>query len=167
MNLAIIVGNPRPRSRTWDAAHRVAIGLESSAVQAWDLADLGPRLLSARDDLVEEMCENIGSGDVLIVASPTYKATYTGLLKLFLDRVPSTTGLQGVCAIPLMLGGSSAHQLAAEVHLKPVLVELGAIVPTPALYLLDWAEQPDRAESEWIARWGPVIWRTAGENKVS
>ena len=47
------------------------------------------------------------SADLVVVASPTYKATYTGLLKLFLDRFAGGTGLRGV-AVPLMLGARAA-----------------------------------------------------------
>ena len=54
---------------------------------------------------------------------PTYKATYTGLLKLFLDRF-ATDGLRGV-AVPLMLGAGPAHALAPELTLRPVLTEIG------------------------------------------
>ena len=62
-----------------------------------------------------------------MVASPTYKATYTGLLKLFLDRF-ATDGLRGV-AVPLMLGAGPGHALAPELTLRPVLTEIGGLVP--------------------------------------
>ena len=52
------------------------------------------------------------------IGSPTYKGTYTGLLKLFLDRFDAGTGLRGL-AIPLMLGGSPAHALAPELTTAP------------------------------------------------
>ena len=68
-----------------------------------------------------------------MIASPTYKATYTGILKSLLDSVPHD-GLAGVIAIPLMVAGDRVHALAVEVHLRPVLVELGAITPTRGLF---------------------------------
>ena len=42
-----------------------------------------------------------------MLASPTFKATYTGVLKLFLDKVP-TDGLAGVAAVPVMMGADPA-----------------------------------------------------------
>jgi FMN reductase len=36
-----------------------------------------------------------------------------------------------------MMGGSLQHFLALEVHLRPLLVELGAICPTPGLYVVE------------------------------
>src|SRR6202000_2206006 len=73
---------------------------------------------------------------VAIFASPTYKASYRGLRKAFLDRYGSN-GLAGVIAIPVMTGGWPGHLLAVEVHLRPVLVELGATVPTRGVYVTE------------------------------
>ena len=73
--------------------------------------------------------------DFLVVASPTYKAAYTGLLKAFLDRF-ETNGLEGVVAVPVMTGGSPHHSLAPDTTLRPLLVELGASVPTTSLYFV-------------------------------
>jgi FMN reductase len=80
---------------------------------------------------------------MVVVASPTFNATYTGVLKLFLDQIPPD-GLAGVTAFPAMLGAGPAHALAPELLLKPVLVELGAICPAAGLYLIDkfFAEDP-------------------------
>jgi len=87
---------------------------------------------------------------VVVVASPTYKATYTGLLKAFLDRFPHQ-GLGGVTAIPLMLGASPVHSLATEHGLRPLLVELGASVPTRGLYVLDSEHDRPETYDAWFA----------------
>ena len=71
-----------------------------------------------------------------MVASPTYKATYTGLLKLFLDGY-GPSPLAGVEAVPLMVGAAPHHALAVDVHLTPLLLELGAPVPRRGLYVLE------------------------------
>jgi FMN reductase len=83
---------------------------------------------------VADLVAAVQASDLSVVASPTYKATYTGLLKLFLDRIPGGA-LAGVTAVPLMLGGHWRHALAADLLLKPVLVELGATCPTRGLFL--------------------------------
>ena len=94
---------------------------------------------------------------VLHQISPTFKATYTGLLKLFLDRFAGQTGLRGVVAIPLMLGAGERHALAVETHFKPVLVELGATCPASGLFLNDktYAEGPELAQYADV--WKPVV----------
>ncbi|VXB59995.1 NADPH-dependent FMN reductase [Aeromicrobium sp. 9AM] len=162
MRVSLVVGNPKARSRTWEAAHRLADGLGATDVVAHDLVDLGPGLLGWGDPDVSAAVKAVASSDVAIFASPTFKATYTGLLKLFLDQLPGGTGLEGVVGIPLMLGAGPAHQLAAELHLKPVLVEVGATVPAPALYLIDSAPQPDAVEHSWLASWAPVVRAAVG-----
>jgi FMN reductase len=58
------------------------------------------------------------------------------MLKAFLDRY-GNNGLAGVVAVPLMTGGWPGHLLAVEVHLRPVLVELGATVPARGLYVTE------------------------------
>jgi FMN reductase len=49
-----------------------------------------------------------------------------------------------------MLGAGPGHALAAELLLKPVLVELGATCPTRGLYLLDTAYDDPAALDPWL-----------------
>lgn len=176
--VAVVVGNPKPHSRTYLAAVGLAdriraslrhgtgpsllstsggaLPVDSSAPFVVDLADLGPALLDWSDADVIRVVEQVSSADLVIVASPTYKATYTGLLKLFLDRFASDA-LRGTIAVPLMLGAGPGHALAPELSLRPVLVELGASVPTPALYVLDGAYAEPAAYDGWLERALPLL----------
>ena len=72
--------------------------------------------------------ERVLAADVLVVSSPTYKGSYSGLLKAFLDRIGGGA-LAGAAAIPILLGGAPNHTMAVSVHFAPLLVELGAVVP--------------------------------------
>src|SRR4051795_12536414 len=109
--VAVVVGNPKPGSRTRAAAVWLATQLAGSEPDlVVDLADLGPALLDWSDPQVAELVAQVGAADLVVFASPTYKGTYTGLLKLFLDRFAGGTGLSGV-AVPLMLGAGPAHAL--------------------------------------------------------
>ena len=72
----------------------------------------GPGLLGWGDPKVAEAKEIVKSADLLVVASPTYKATYT-TVKLFLDQFGAGE-LGQIPTFPLMLGGSPAHALAPE-----------------------------------------------------
>src|SRR3954452_2820953 len=111
MSTVVVVGNPKPASRTLAAATYVATELSGAAPDlVVDLATLGPALLDWADPDVGELVRAVGEADLVVVASPTYKGTYTGLLKLFLDRFAGGTGLRGL-AVPLLLGGSPAHAL--------------------------------------------------------
>lgn len=147
----VIVGNPKPGSRTYLAARRLAAELAGADPDpVIDLAELGARLLDWEDAGISELVDTVRGLDLLVVASPTYKATYTGLLKLFLDRLPNNA-LDGVVAVPLMLGGGPGHALAPEAYLRPVLSELGATIPAKALYLLDSAYDSPDAFEPWLS----------------
>jgi FMN reductase len=156
---AVVVGNPKPGSRTLAAARTLASGLTGREPDlVVDLATVGPALLDWADPEVAGLIAEVGAADLVVVASPTYKATYTGLLKLFLDRFPSTTGLRGL-AVPLMLGAGPGHALAPELTLRPLLTELGATVPGRALYLLDTAYDDPAAFREWLDTTRPYVER--------
>jgi FMN reductase len=144
MDTVVVVGNPRAGSRTRQAAELV-VGRLTDAPPATvvELSELGADLLGWGDQSVTAAKDRVLAADLLVVASPVFKASFTGLLKLFLDQFDAGE-LAGKPTVALMLGGSPAHSLAGEVHLKPVLNEIGASCPTPALYLVDteWDTSP-------------------------
>jgi FMN reductase len=146
---AVVVGNPKPASRTLAAATYLATELAGAAPNTViDLATVGPALLDWRDERCSALVAEVTQAQLLVVGSPTYKGTYTGLLKLFLDRFAADS-LAGVVAVPLMLGAGPGHALAPEVFLRPVLAELGARLPARPLYLLE----QDYAEPARFAPW--------------
>ena len=154
--LGVVVGNPKARSRTLTVAQAVAdrtaeaLGLTVDERVVVDLADLTHGLFDWSSAEVRAAVEAVAACDLLVVASPTYKAAYTGLLKSFLDWFP-TTGLSGVTTVPVMVGAGAAHALAVEVHLRPVLVEIGASLPTRGLYVLEQElDALDAAVDEWL-----------------
>lgn len=159
INAVVVAGNPKPASRTADAGRRLAVAMGVDDIDLIDVVTLGAGLLEWGDAGVMAAMERVRSADLAIVASPTYKGAYTGLLKLFLDQFATGSGMQGIVAVPLMLGAGPGHQMAAELMLKPLLVELGAIVPAPALYQLDSGYKDDPKAVEWLERWGPIIRR--------
>lgn len=166
--VSVVIGNPKARSRTRDAAERLAHELTGSApLHIIELSGLGADLLNYRSPYVEAAVDTVRSSDIVIVASPTYKATYTGLLKLFLEQFASGEGLRGVVAVPLMLGAGPDHALAPELLLKPLIVELGAIVPSPGLYLLDSTYRTDGRLEDYLARWGTTLRALAQQQEVA
>jgi FMN reductase len=150
MTVAIVVGNPKPRSRTWAAAELVARRLTDCEPDVrFDLGDFGAALLDWSDTSVSEAIATLQASDLVVVASPTYKGSYTGLLKIFLDRIGGGA-LAGVTAVPVMLGADLRHSLAPDLLLKPVLVELGATCPTRGLFLIDSEYSESPALESWI-----------------
>jgi FMN reductase len=152
-----LVGNPKIGSRTLNVAEEVTrqVGawIETQGVtianSTVDIAALGAGLLDWENKAVNDVLQKIAESGLLVVASPTYKATYTGLLKLLLDRIPME-GLAGRVAIPVMVAAAPIHVLAVETHLRPVLVELGASCPTRGLVVL---ESKLGELSEVVAKW--------------
>ena len=152
MKTAVVVGNPKPKSRTRDAgilAIRKLTDADPDVVL--DLIDLGPALLEFGNDRVVEAIQSVQNASLAVFASPTFKGSYTGLLKLFLDQFPPN-GLADVIAFPLMLGAAPAHSMAPELFLKPVLVELGATCPAAGLYLIDSNFATDPRLDTWATR---------------
>ncbi|GEK21087.1 NADPH-dependent FMN reductase [Cellulomonas xylanilytica] len=139
--VVVLSGNPRTSSRTTTAAVHVAqetarrLGAEQP-VQTVELARFAAEILAEAHPTADAALGTVARATVLVVATPVYKASYTGLLKAFLDLY-GPGGLSGVVAVPLVVSGNPAHALVGEVHLRPLLVELGAVVPTPSLTLVE------------------------------
>lgn len=142
--LRTVVGNPKPRSRTRSLAEAVAerlagdlgFDVDRGGVATTDLADVAGELFDWGSETVRGHVDAVSGASLVVVASPTYKASYTGLLKAFLDWFDQRS-LDGVLAVPVMVGGAPHHALAVELHLRPLLVEIGAMVPSRGLYVLE------------------------------
>jgi FMN reductase len=156
--LVVVVGNPRSRSRTAALAIELATAIapvvHSADPEIIDLADLtdelGPPLGAGSAERWSGPLSTLHAADLLIVATPVYKGSYTGLLKSFLDHVGGGA-LRGITAVPVTSVGSPAHALAADVHLRPLLVELGASTPTAALVVSgELLETPAAAIEPWL-----------------
>ncbi len=166
-SVVVVVGNPTAASRTASVATRLGERLAElvgvDAVTTIDLAALGPALLQWGDASVAEARTAVREATVVVVATPTYKASFTGLLKLFLDQFEHGELRDVAAVVPLMTGGGPGHALAVEVHLRPVLVEIGARVPTAGLYV--WGDQVDDPAApldEWWATESAVVARAVG-----
>jgi len=141
MSIAVVVGNPKAGSRTLHVAVAVARRLQDPPGSGADplvidLAEHASVLFDAVAPAVDELLGAVAASDVVVVASPTYKATYTGLLKSFFDRYGNDALARTVC-VPVMTGAAPIHALALEVHLRPLLVELGACTPTRGLFVTE------------------------------
>jgi FMN reductase len=163
-SVGIVVGNPKPRSRTLGVAEVVAEAAAKSAglihvePVVVDLSELGPRLFDWSDGDVRAAVDAIAGCSLAVIASPTYKASYTGLLKSFLDWY-GTTGLAGVTVVPVMVGAGLQHALAVEVHLRPVLIEIGGTIPCRGLYVAEsQLDELGEVVAAWLVESAPRLW---------
>jgi FMN reductase len=158
VSFVVVVGNPRPASRTLNVAEAAAGAVTRAAAldgphHTIDLCVLARHLLLPEPSpAVEEALDQVTAAGLLLVASPTYKGTYTGLLKVFLDRLPHRALSQAV-ALPLMMMGVPQHAPAVDAYLRPLLIELGAEVPGPGLAVLESdLERLDTVLDPWAQR---------------
>jgi FMN reductase len=138
LKVSIIAGNPKPQSRTLKVAQTLVEKLfeaGSYEVEVIDLAEHVDEIFAWPSEKMASLNASVAASHVAVFASPTYKATYTGLLKAFLDRYPAS-GLAGVTAIPVMTGADQTHSMGPTVNLTPLLVELGATVPGRGFYFV-------------------------------
>ncbi|WP_225754048.1 NADPH-dependent FMN reductase [Actinotalea sp. Marseille-Q4924] len=140
-SVLVLTGSPSITSRTSALAHHVAdeLVLSGHDVHVLDLRDLPAAALLAADTShprIVDAVQAVLAADGVIVATPIYKASYSGLLKVFLDLLPQRA-LEGKVVLPLATGGTVAHLLAIDYSLRPVLVSLGAGHITTGRFVLD------------------------------
>ena len=140
-SVLIISGSPSSTSRTERLARSIAARVSARDVRAslLDVRNLPAEdLLHARFDApsIVEATARVAEADGIIVATPVYKAAYSGLLKTFLDVLPQFA-LRGKVVLPLATGGTIAHVLAIDYALRPVLSALDPLHVVNGLFLLD------------------------------
>ncbi|MGB3611657.1 MAG: NAD(P)H-dependent oxidoreductase [Cellvibrio sp.] len=81
----------------------------------------------------ESLLNDIEQSDVLVVASPVYRAAYPGLFKHVFDLV-ERGGLEHKPVILAANGGSAHHALVIESHLRPLFSSLGAFTVPTGIY---------------------------------
>ena len=74
---------------------------------------------------VLDLLAQVANADGLVIATPVYKASFSGALKTVLDLLPERA-LAHKVVLPMATGGSIAHMLAVDYALKPVLSALKA-----------------------------------------
>lgn len=125
-----VSGSPRTISRSSKLLDHVAreVELAGHEIDRLRILDLPAEALlaGAVDDLdIHDSARRVAEADALVIATPVYKAAYTGLLKAWLDLLPQFA-LAEKAVLPLATGGSLAHALALDYALRPVLQSMGA-----------------------------------------
>lgn len=155
-SIVVVSGNPRPASKTTAVATAVAeaiAGDTPAQISVIELADLGPAVLEWGNQDAAAQRERAASADLLIVATPSYKGSYTGLLKAFFDGY-GPTSLRGVPAVAVTVAASPAHaHITGEFHLVPLLHEVGAETPLGALGVLETEAADATARVARVGSW--------------
>jgi FMN reductase len=145
MSVLLVAGSPSEHSRSAALLEAVQQRLEQQAgsrrlyVDRVQIRDLSPQALLLADwnhASVRGAIAQVEAASALVIATPVYKAAYSGVLKVFLDLLPQTA-LKGKVVLPLATGGSPHHMLALDYALRPVLQSLGARHILPGVYASD------------------------------
>lgn len=88
---------------------------------------------------LQERLDAIAAADALIVATPIYSASYSGLFKMLIDVLPQDA-LRGTPVLLGATGGTARHSLAIDHALRPLFAYLGALVVPTAVFAAtdDW-----------------------------
>jgi len=118
------------------AAKVVEPGLEIDLVNLADvrIAFADGRAPDAYGDDTAAVVKRTAAADIVVLASPVYRASFTGALKNLLDHLPVEALMGKPCGIVAM-GATAHHFLGVEWHLRDVLTWFGAIVPPTGVYL--------------------------------
>lgn len=141
MTALVVSASPSSTSRTLRLSALVAERLAACGVTApvLDLRALPAQALLAADVSdpdIAAAAQLVAGSTGIVIASPVYKAAYSGLLKTFLDLLPQF-GLRGKVVLPLATGGSLAHVLAIDYALRPVLSSLDPLHVVGGLFIVD------------------------------
>ena len=142
MNILLISGSPTLPSRS--AALLASFGEKLKGIAGiqtttLSIRDLPPQSLLHADwnnAALAQAIALVDHADALVIATPIYKAAYSGLLKAFLGLLPQY-GLRDKAVLPLASGGSPHHMLALDYALRPVLQSMGPRLVLPSVYATD------------------------------
>jgi FMN reductase len=97
--------------------------------------------------------DRVTDADGLIVASPIFNASYSGLFKTFFDVIEHES-LDGRPVLLAATGGTARHSLALEHSLRPLFTYLGADTVRTAVYAAseDWGRSGVPADGSLVQR---------------
>lgn len=141
-SVLLLAGSPSERSRSaalLDSVAQRLLARKGLTVERLNIRELhAPALLQAdwKHPSVIKAIDQVARARAVVVATPVYKAAYSGVLKVFLDLLPQTA-LKDKTVLPLATGGSPHHMLALDYALRPVLQALSARHILPGVYATD------------------------------
>lgn len=146
-----IAGSPSGASKS-RALVEHALGCFASRGASTVLVDLamlpGDALLGrGTAPAVTTALETTTRAQIVVAGTPVYRATYSGLLKLFFDLLPQDS-LVGKIGVPIATGHAAAHALAVDHGLRPLFASLGATVVAAGVYGMSSQFQDGKAGAE-------------------
>jgi FMN reductase len=138
--IVILSGSPAVPSRTDISLKHIQalVEKEGFTTDYYSITEFSPEELfqgryNSKDIL--SLSEKIHKANGIIIGSPVYKASYTGVLKALIDLLPEGA-FKDKPVLPIMIGGSNRHLLAIDYALKPLISILKG-EPLQGLYFVD------------------------------
>jgi FMN reductase len=138
MTVLLLGGSPSSPSTTWRLQQLVgerlaALGHRTGALQVRELPALALLRADVRDPAIADAVARVRDADAIVIGTPVFKASFSGVLKAFLDLLPQD-GLADKLVLPLATGGSQSHMLALDYALRPVLASLAPRHILPSIF---------------------------------
>ena len=153
--LVALNSSPSTGSKT-HALARLAIE-QAGGGQLVDLAALDAEALLGRTShpSVTDALAAVAAADILVVATPVYRATYNGVLKLLFDQL-AQDALVGTAVVLCATAGSPLHYLSIDTGMRSLVASLGGWSVPTAVYATgeDFGEGnvPGPAVTELVSR---------------
>lgn len=132
-----ISGSPSPTSKSRGLVEYALTRLaaERAVTQLVDLAALPADALLGRgtSGAVTAAVDAVTRARIVVAGTPVYRATYSGLLKVFFDLLPQDS-LIGKIGVPIVTGHGAAHALSLDHGMRPLFASLGATVVASGVY---------------------------------
>ena len=152
LKIVAVSGSPTPRSRTRSLVEEVLVRIAQetggSTVMV-DIAELVPSLMvRSREEaspLLGQALRSVEDADLLVVGSPVYKGSYTGLFKHFMDLIEYKS-LAGMPVALLATGGSDRHALVIDHQLRPLFGFFNAQTLPTGIFVSDGSFVDGRIE---------------------
>lgn len=142
----IIYGAPAKASRlrgVTDAmlTELAAAGLAAEVLYPQDLPAESLLLADFANADIQAAVQKVMEADAVVVATPIYKASFSGFVKVFLDMLPQKA-LADKVVLPVAVGGTIAHMLVLDYAIRPVAAALANAHTLQGVFALD----------QWIAK---------------
>ncbi|HST40850.1 MAG TPA: NADPH-dependent FMN reductase [Conexibacter sp.] len=142
LKLTVVIGSATPPGRLRRAVEQAAERAAQGGAVELRLIDLADVRIAPADGTPPEQLDDdtaavlaaIDGADAVVLATPVYRGSFTGVLKNLLDHVP-VEALQDTPVGIVSMGATPHHFLGAESHLRDVLAFFGALVAPVPVYL--------------------------------
>src|SRR5216117_3531732 len=132
-----ISGSPSATSKSRVLVEHALAQLEArgAATRLIDVATLPADALLGRGSASQltDALARVAEARIVVAGTPVYRATYSGLLKVFFDLLPQDA-LVGKVGVPIVTGHGAAHSLSVDHGTRPLFASLGATVVASGVY---------------------------------